>query len=91
MYSLIALLECNLGSSIRTKVKKTITNIFKQKRRNTAPGKIVSSGKTYIINEEENAFGTFRSITCLGCNMTSYNVQDVTYKYCGNCHSFHEV
>lgn len=31
-----------------------------------------------------------QSITCLKCNMTSYNVNDVVHRYCGNCHEFHE-
>jgi hypothetical protein len=51
---------------------------------------IVEQGITYIINEEESPFGVVKSITCLGCNMISYNQQDVEHKYCGNCNSFHE-
>lgn len=31
-----------------------------------------------------------RSITCLKCGMTSYSLDDVRYRYCGNCHIFHE-
>lgn len=29
------------------------------------------------------------SITCISCNLTSYNPGDVTNEYCGNCHSEH--
>jgi RNase P subunit RPR2 len=31
-----------------------------------------------------------KSITCNKCNMTSYNPNDIKYKYCGNCHEFLE-
>jgi len=30
------------------------------------------------------------SITCNVCGMTSYNPNDIKYKYCGNCHEFLE-
>lgn len=30
------------------------------------------------------------SITCPTCRMTSYNPNDVRYRYCGNCHEFHD-
>jgi len=30
------------------------------------------------------------SITCLACGLTSFNLTDVTVKYCGACHVFHE-
>jgi hypothetical protein len=30
------------------------------------------------------------SITCLICGRTSFNLTDVTVKYCGACHVFHE-
>lgn len=30
-----------------------------------------------------------RSITCHTCGMTSYNLNDVQEKYCGNCHVWH--
>jgi hypothetical protein len=28
------------------------------------------------------------SYTCPRCNMTSYNPNDIRYRYCGNCHQF---
>ncbi len=31
------------------------------------------------------------SITCPVCKMTSYSPKDIEYRYCGNCHQFHEV
>ncbi len=31
------------------------------------------------------------SITCFRCGMTSYNLQDMYRRYCGNCHVFHEA
>lgn len=27
-------------------------------------------------------------ITCPTCGMTSYNPNDIQYRYCGNCHAF---
>lgn len=30
-------------------------------------------------------------ITCLVCNMTSYNTNDIAYLYCGNCHAYHNI
>ena len=41
---------------------------------------------TYKINDA----GSHPSITCLRCGMTSYNPNDILYRYCGNCHKFHE-
>ena len=32
-----------------------------------------------------------RSIKCLDCGMTSFNPNDVRWRYCGNCHEFHEI
>jgi hypothetical protein len=29
-------------------------------------------------------------ITCPQCGMTSHNPNDVAYRYCGNCHQFHD-
>jgi len=31
-----------------------------------------------------------RSITCPKCGRTSYNAQDITQRYCGNCHQYHD-
>lgn len=31
------------------------------------------------------------SITCPRCRRTSYNPNDVLYRYCGNCHQFLDV
>jgi hypothetical protein len=31
-----------------------------------------------------------KTITCYRCGMTSYNPNDVLYRYCGNCHKPHE-
>lgn len=30
------------------------------------------------------------SITCPKCGWTSYNASDIKYRYCGNCHQYHE-
>lgn len=32
-----------------------------------------------------------KSITCLHCNMESFNINDVNNLYCGKCHRFHDV
>lgn len=31
-----------------------------------------------------------RSITCPKCGLRSFNVNDIIFRYCGNCHQFHE-
>ncbi|WP_405137578.1 hypothetical protein [Nocardia sp. NBC_01388] len=31
------------------------------------------------------------SITCPVCQWTSYNPQDITHRYCGNCHQYHDT
>lgn len=33
----------------------------------------------------------YPSITCPVCKMTSYHPKDIEYKYCGNCHNFHDL
>lgn len=30
------------------------------------------------------------AIECLVCRYTSHNENDIRFKYCGNCHSFHD-
>jgi hypothetical protein len=39
----------------------------------------------YIIGETKEGY---KYITCKKCGMTSYNINDVEHKYCGNCHEF---
>lgn len=31
------------------------------------------------------------SITCCCCGMRSFNPIDISQKYCGNCHQFHDA
>lgn len=31
------------------------------------------------------------AIKCLHCGMTSHNPNDVAFRYCGNCHRFHDA
>lgn len=38
----------------------------------------------YVIVEDGKA------IKCGTCGMTSWHPKDVEYRYCGNCHKFHE-
>jgi hypothetical protein len=38
----------------------------------------------YTISDDE------RSITCQRCGLTSHNPHDVSERYCGRCHVFHE-
>jgi hypothetical protein len=52
---------------------------------------IIESGNTYIIKEEIDGRYKVKSITCLKCNRTSYNINDIENKYCGNCHEFHQA
>lgn len=40
--------------------------------------------QTYTISDDG------KSITCLDCEMTSFSPNDVMFRYCGNCHEFHE-
>jgi hypothetical protein len=54
--------------------------------------------ETAIKEMEQRLFDAFQipkerltpSITCLHCGMTSYNINDVRNRYCGNCHIFLE-
>lgn len=32
----------------------------------------------------------YPSITCPKCGMTSYHPDDIRYRYCGNCHGYHD-
>ncbi len=34
--------------------------------------------------------GYYEGITCLLCGLTSRNLNDIAYRYCGRCHVFHE-
>ena len=40
---------------------------------------------TYEIGNDGN------SIKCLDCGMRSYHPIDVSERYCGNCHEFHDI
>jgi hypothetical protein len=31
------------------------------------------------------------AIKCTTCGMTSHNPNDVRFRYCGNCHTFHDT
>lgn len=31
------------------------------------------------------------SIRCIACGLTSYNKNDISHKFCGRCHKFHEA
>lgn len=42
---------------------------------------------TYELIEKDGEKG----ITCLDCGMTSWNEEDFRFRYCGNCHEFHEL
>lgn len=43
--------------------------------------------KDYIITTK----GTQKCITCLDCEKTSYNTNDIENLYCGHCHKFHQI
>lgn len=45
---------------------------------------VAAHGRTY----EVGAGG--KTIKCLACGMTSFSPEDVTNKYCGKCHKFHQ-
>lgn len=47
-------------------------------------------GKTYEIVMTPTGNPPQIGIKCLVCDMTSWNPNDVTNRYCGNCHRFHE-
>jgi ribosomal protein S27AE len=44
--------------------------------------------KKYMIIKSEQT--SQRGITCLTCNKTSFNQNDIENLYCGFCHKFHE-
>lgn len=43
---------------------------------------------TYSVTEDRS--GNAISITCLHCNRTSHNAQDIQNHYCGGCCMFHD-
>jgi len=43
-------------------------------------------GASYKLIKKGNKVG----IMCLRCDRISWCPDDVEYKYCGNCHKFHE-
>ncbi len=45
--------------------------------------------QNYILVQHEHD-SEQRGIMCLTCGLTSWHPQDVEFKYCGNCHQFHE-
>jgi len=47
----------------------------------------INMDNTFIISNKNNQ----ECITCLICNMTSYNPNDIKFEYCGNCNQFHNV
>lgn len=44
--------------------------------------------KTYTIDKDEK---DQQYIKCLVCGKKSYNFNDITKKYCGNCNNFHRL
>jgi hypothetical protein len=49
---------------------------------------ILERGKRYIVFVNE--ITEEKGIQCLKCFLKSYNPNDITNKYCGSCHEFHE-
>jgi flavodoxin len=45
--------------------------------------------ETYEIIEDIK--GDLKGIKCFICGLTSWNINDVEQKYCGNCHQFHDI
>jgi len=45
---------------------------------------IVATGVPYLLVDNDKA------ILCFTCGMLSHNPDDITQKYCGHCHKFHE-
>lgn len=48
----------------------------------------MSKHETYEIIIKD---GEPEAIKCLICNRTSYNINDVKYKFCGNCNQYHNI
>lgn len=44
----------------------------------------------YDLDYREARPNRYASITCPRCGKTSYNLNDVRQRYCGNCHWFHD-
>jgi hypothetical protein len=57
---------------------------------NLPRGEVVERGLTHVISRDPRAEGG-KTITCLTCRRTSDNRNDVEHRYCGACHTFHEV
>ncbi len=45
---------------------------------------------TYALVHTLSRGKTHHGIQCLWCDRVSYNVHDITERYCGNCHRFHD-
>jgi len=45
--------------------------------------------ETYEFIEDTKS--NLKGIKCLVCGLTSWNINDVEQKYCGNCHQFHDI
>lgn len=48
----------------------------------------VAKKKGYVFMEHPQT--KQQGIKCLTCNLTSYNTNDIRYRYCGYCHVFHD-
>ena len=47
----------------------------------------LNGDKTYRIIKKDG----YDAIECLVCRLPSFNSHDISRKYCGNCHQFHDV
>lgn len=53
---------------------------------NEAELEVVQSHERYQIVH----YRGYPGIKCLTCKLTSFNMNDIAERYCGNCHVFHE-
>lgn len=56
----------------------------------TEPEVILRTKHYEIVQTMLNSGAPWLGIRCRKCRMTSYNMGDVTERYCGSCHVFHE-
>jgi hypothetical protein len=83
-FGLVFLLGMRMFVRERRSLKEDIRDLEDEWRQMAARLRVVS-GQEYMVSETHSA------ILCLTCGMVSRNPNDVSNKFCGNCHKFLDV
>jgi ribosomal protein S27AE len=56
------------------------------------PARPAAKPESEAPKEEDRSYDLIANdaIRCRRCGMTSYNPNDISQRYCGRCHQFHE-